>query len=290
VSNKFSFWIPFIIFFLGYFLTWRKNQLDKKKEIKIYRDLIIEWITLAKVRTTTQIANCRAFSKSILESEHIDAAPYKHAPLMYEKLNAINIDKTINVFVFNSSGLQTDKLQNFNKLTANINFLDKVEEELKQKYEKSSVQFLAVNEEFNKTFISIESIFLRRVNETGVVRGNKDFKHIQTLNDLRVVYDKTSGDAKDGITAIHTFDKLVTPWLEYVQAAFNHDKSNAFLFELYNELTNMQLIKRRWKAYKDGYSQIFINYADQMEISYSDLEDCVAYFNKSKIASWWKVK
>ncbi|MBL4675241.1 MAG: hypothetical protein JKY70_03400 [Mucilaginibacter sp.] len=282
-------WIPFTVFFLGYFLTLRKSQLDKRKESKIYRDMVITWISLAEKRTNTQAENCKKFAENLVQSEYIDNVQYLSAPLMYEKLNSINIDKSVNALVFNLKGFQTDKLKNFNKLIANINYLDKVEAELKAKYERVRDSMHEVAKEYNDAFIKIETIFFRKVNEDGFERGHKDFRHVNTINDFRAVWGKDAPESVYGASAKHTFEKLIKPSKEYISGAFNSDKSNKFLFDMYEQLNNMMFVERKWNLYKKEYSEMFKQYSSDINESYSDLKECIEFYKRSQLVSWWNI-
>jgi hypothetical protein len=287
----FNMWTPYIIFAVGYFLTWRKSQLDKKKDVLVYRDLFIEWIVVAKKRTLAQAENCLSFSKSLRDSVYIDAERFSSMQLMYEKLNTINTDKVINAFVLNVKSKDNKQLENFNKLISNIHFLHLIDSELKEKYDKSVQDAYVLNQMFNDSFIDLQKFFLKKVNEVGDNKDHKDYKYVKILGDFRKNWESTSEVSELGFTAVHTFDKLISPSIEFVVDCFNKDKTDTFLLDIYNELNMMVLIKRRWEVYKVGHSQIFEDYGNAIKSSYQGLEDCVKYFKeKTELLSLFSIR
>ncbi len=282
-------WIPFIIFLLGYFLTWRKSQIDKRDENIIYRNLFISWVRTAKNRTKEQSRSCQEFADDLLNSKYIDTVPFKSSPLMYERLNNLNFDKAIKAFVFNSTG--KDNLLRFNSLIANVNYLTVVGPELKEKYEKSYKSMELINSEFNSTFLKIEALFFRKVSEVGQDTHHSDARYIKVLNDFRNAWTESIDKSEEVSTTQHTIEKLIKPSLEFIKSSFNQKKGNVFLLEMYDLLNTMILINRKWNVYKKGTSEIFRNYGEAIELSYGELEKDIDYFQiQTKLVSYLKIK
>ncbi len=282
-------WLPFIIFLVGYFLNWKKSQVDKKDENITYRNLFISWVQTANNRTKEQSRNCKEFADDLLNSKYIDTAPFKSSPLMYEKLNSLNFDKVIKAFVFNSTG--KDNLIRFNSLIANVNYLAVVGPELKDKYEKSYKSMELINSEFNSTFLKIEALFFRKVSEVGQDTHHSDARYIKVLNDFRNTWTESIDKSEVVSTTQHTIEKLIKPSLEFIKSSFNQKKGNVFLLEMYDLLNTMILVDRKWTIYKKGTSEIFKNYGEAIDSSYGELEKDIDYFQtQTKLVPYWKIK
>lgn len=283
-------WTPFLIALLVYFLSWRKSKLEKKSEIKTYRGLFINWIRVAKNRTMAQVDACEEFSKSAIASENIDREGITFSPLLFGKLNSISLEKSISAFVFNNSGDNERNLKEFNSIIVCINFFDAIEIEIKTAYNEYSQEMFKLNDQFNTLFISIESAFFKKVNEVGDDHGDPNFVHTQALNEMRIIWRDSIPNGENS-NAIHTFDKLVKPSIQYVHEKFNQDKENKFLMEMYDLFEGMRIVERKWLEYKGGYSERIKSYGNQIKEAFERLEKTIEYFeSNTEIVGIWEIK
>ncbi len=283
-------WGPFIILFVGYFLTIAKARSDKRKEIVAYRDLFISWVKIAKNRTLKQVSACEEFSVAALASENIDREGITFSPLLYGKLNSISLEKSISAFVFNSSGDNEKNLKEYNSIIVHINFFDAMELEIRSAYNEYSQEMSKLNEQFNNLFITIERTFFTKDNEVGNNHNDPNFAYIQFLGEIRNNWRNNIPNGGNS-SAIHTFNNLINPSIEYVHEKYNLNRGNKFLMEMYDQLDGMRIVERFWLDNKKGFSERIQNYGNQIKEAYEGLEKTMEYFEtRTEIVGIWEIK
>ena len=133
----------------------RKNK--KRKELELYKLLIVEWVKDSKNHFDRYTLSLGEFAQKIKDSDSLDKVPYVMNLLCIQKLNSLPIEKLTDALLLNLKVETNDKssLKEFFNLVNQLEFIEKNDIQIKSIYEKYSKESELLLDEFNSQYIPL---------------------------------------------------------------------------------------------------------------------------------------
>jgi hypothetical protein len=98
--------------------------------------------------------------------------------------------------------------------------------------------------------------------------------------DILQISNNWKHTAPDGrSTMIHSINNLVTPLSTRVDTELQNNINNEYAFKLSETLQFLRIVDMKWKKNIDGYSNLFIGIANNIEASYNALKEAKTYYS-----------
>jgi hypothetical protein len=267
--------IPSLISILIFILTQAFLFVNRKfiivRETNNYKKVIFCWIDQIENLVKTQVESCRSFAINLQQSNNITPIRFVYVKMLAEKIDEINIEKIINIFITNTSETKTNGESH--KMTfsiiAQFNYLKSVENVLKITYESHQKQIIEIMNEWNKHFENLNKLSIEISKE---IRGDKTHEFYDFNQRIMNISEQWIIQSQGGkSTNKNSVQNLVTPLSNFVDEVINSDTNNKYAYELSGVLQELRLVNYKWEKNIEGFSSIFSLLAENIEKSYEDL-------------------
>jgi|GEM_PF-4235074 len=283
---------PYFILAFGFIFSLGTIQFSKYNETKIYIKLIVSWICVSEKRTRGMVQNCLSYSNRIISSETINNEILHHEPMLFSRLNGLSLEKAVCIFISNIKSSETIKLNAFNLLIPNINYLTEVEKEIVLHFDQANKDFIEIGKAFNITLETIEELYFdacfkyKQNNIFDLIfdKHNKMFKNLWEL-DVKIL----KGD-KLIVSHKKVFELCLSPLHIYFKKASNENIPDKFAFAMSKELNKSIVVYINWLAIQQSYSDLFTHYGNTIENSYNSLQESAIFYNKAKLVPFYNLR
>jgi len=271
--------IAIMVFFLGVLITWLKSNMERRKDTRHLRTTIITWVTYMDNGVKTLALSCGNLAKRVAETHEIHPEQFKFNFLHANKVSGIEVTKTIKAFVTNSDGDEGSKNQNYYKLVSGLDYLGKVEDEIKSKYDEHYSYTLKLLDNWNESFVAFDN----SQRDLATAKVEKDDVRLSMEKDLNSIIVKwLAANKKDGQNIIYTHDELLSPFENIITDYFQRTGSREDeVSKLISTVQDLIIVYKQWKASKEAYSTIFSEYAQKLQKVYDDTLVAAQYFENS---------
>jgi hypothetical protein len=269
------------IFIVGRFIAWYKTKSEKRNEIIAYRNTILVWIKLIDKAVEQRANSCEDFCGRLVKSDRFSTEKFNYNRLFADKLEAITIDKYINIFVTNSKGKEDVKEKLCFNLYAKLAFLKDIEEKMDSDYVLYHEKAEKIIDEWNSNFAKLHNVINQETKlnpsspsefHTKVLRIRKEF-HVN-------VQDKTL------LNSVTTH--LIEPLIEICETETDQ---TTYLFDLIACLQELKITGRKWEANKKGYLDIFVQNNSEMKRKHTELKTIKEnIINQTKVKCVFRIK
>jgi hypothetical protein len=264
------------VFFLGILVTWLKSNLERRKDSRNLRSTLITWVKYMDSGVKTLASSCNDFASRVAGTNEIHPEKIKFNFMHASKVSNIEVTKTIKAFVTNSTGDAGQKSQNYYKLISGLEYLAKIEDEIKAKYDEHYSYTLKLLDEWNESFVAFDTA--QRALVTDVLE--KPESRVALEKELSgIITNWLAVNKKDGQNINVTYEILLTPFEEKIITYI--DKSGSKENSVSNVLSGVQdlvIVYRQWTASKEAYSLIFAEYDQKLQKVYKQTSDAATYF------------
>lgn len=273
---------PFVILFLGYLISKRRNHKVKFEESNTYLRMVIGWVSVSKDRTLQQASRLRTYSNELSECEYIQNATFYNEPMLFGKLNTISLEDSLKYLVTNIEGPYDPKIKKYSHFISNINYLAEVEAIIAINFALANTNLEKVTSDFNNINARIENIFYTKHIYLKQNRDKLEESMIEKYDILRKELNQSVVDSKKGPTGKQFYEILVDPALLYFKEQYEANPGNEFCYRMHSELVEMLRVRNQWDYYKHLHVGLAQNYASGIENSYKVLEECVEFYQNAK--------
>lgn len=267
--------VTIAIFIIGVFIGWIKKKYEKKDQVKAYRHIILNWINQISPAVNQLINACTDFSQRLSDASDIQSERFAFNKLLVDKVEQISIVNFIDTFVINSTDSKNKNYSMTFKLIAQLKFLKDIEESVSETYKSYQNQLRELMDEWNSNFADLDTLIFNESKRLASNRTTTPF-HSETLQ----IANEWRNLSQNGRSSV-TFSKshLIDPLQLLVKKELNNNPGNDYAFDLSNCLQELQISFLSWKHLNNDFSLSFEQIAENINKSYTDLNEAKLHFN-----------
>lgn len=277
--------VAITIFLLGLLTAYLRSNSERRRETKNLKNVITTWIPNLKKPVETLADSCKDIGQRLFDSTELTTEQFKYNHLNVSKIASIELTKMLKAFITNSTGDIKLKNSNIYTLVVTLEFLDKVESEIINKYKEHYDSTRILLKEWNDSFMkfsNLNQIVLKKAD-------NKNEERLKLENELLKISNHWLQEINKKPRDIEvTFTKLV---LLYDSAIANYFVTNGpkedDLMELMAKNQDLKIIYTQWNFSKNSYSQIFKDYSTKLNNSLENLLNASNYFKEKTKVNWF---
>lgn len=267
------------VFFLGVLITWLKANMEHRKDTRHLRTTIITWIKYMSNEVNILASSCEDFAKRISETHEIHPEQLKFNFLYANKVSGIAVTQTIKAFVTNSKGDEDSKSKNYFKLISGLEYLAKIENEIKAKYDEHYSSTIKLLENWNKNFIEYDNSQINLIT-ANVERDKERLTLEKELNEIAVKW--LTENKEKGQNINYTNDELLIPFQNVISAYLQKTGSKEEdVSNLISTVQDLVIVYKQFSVSKEAYKMIFTEYAQKLSEVYKNTLMAAVYFEKS---------
>lgn len=271
--------ITLIVFVVGQLIVWYRSQKIIQNETKTYKKIILGWADLIKTTIGQQVEECKGLSERIKNSENLIPEKFMMIKMLANKVDNISIDKYISTFLLNTTKPKNDEENKNEKMTFNLisqySYLTSIESNISETYESYQLEINKIMEEWNEKFYILTKII---DDWTQKIKEEDDlFEFRQKVRQISVNWVNTAPNGRS--TMIHSVNQLITPLSALVDEELKANMSNEYAYLLSETLQHLRIVDLKWKTCINGFSIVFHNIANDIEISLNALNEANVYFS-----------
>jgi hypothetical protein len=286
-DSLFVAFVTISVFGLGYILNHWYQKWLKWKEAKSIRNHFSTWVILHRKIFDDQIINLREISQKLEKSKELQEEHLIVKSFQIEKLLEIPFLKLMNVYVSNSTGTKEENEKAFFNLINSLEFLSSFRTRLFQKYEEFSKGTEQIRSEWNLYFREFDELRI------SVIRSHQ-YKETQEGDFARNISEFsanffTKKNPENEMDPKINLEEWITEYFVPLRNITTSEMSKNSNFlevqRLASKIEEILIVYKRWKAWKDGFSKIFLQFKESMEGSYNMIEEQINYFNSKKLVA-----
>lgn len=276
--------VAIVLFILGLLTAYLKSNSERRRETKNLRNVITTWIPNLTKPIKTLADSCNDLSERLLNSKELTTEQFKFNHLHVSKISGIELTKTLKTFITNSTGDSKLKNSNTYVLVVTLEFFDKVESEIKNKYDEHYQYTNGLMKEWNTSFNKFDNLNQKvhqKFDNKVTARLNLEGELARISNGWLQEINQTPRNIEI------TLEKLIKPYDEIIANYFrvNGTKEDD-LMELMSNTQDLKIIYNQWKVYNEGYTQIFKEFYNKLNKAHEELLNASIYFSTKTKVKW----
>lgn len=262
-----------------------RSNAERRRETKNLKNVITTWIPNLKKPIKTLAESCKDIGQRLYDSTELTTEQFKYNNLNVSKIASIELTNTLKAFITNSTG--DIKLRNSNTYTlvVTLEFLDKVETEIINKYKEHYDSTRELLKEWNENFMKFSNLNQRVLKKT----DNKNEDRLTLENELLKISSHWLQEINKKPRDIEiTFNNLILLYDSAIANYFvTHGSKEDDLMELMAKNQDLKIIYTQWNFSKNSYSQIFTDYSSKLDNSLENLLKSSNYFKNETKVRWF---
>lgn len=281
--------IAVAIFVLGFVITNLINKNNKRKELELYKLLIVDWTKSEFQSITTYIENLILFANNIRENDSLNIAQYTSNVITFKRLNSLTIEKITDALVVNiKDDNKPASVKHLHNYLFQLDYFEEATTDIWKKYEQYCKMCDELREEWNKAYIPLNSLLIERYS---VPKEELSELEISFLDAIERMFYGILSEKKDELDEIG-----ISIWNEkFIKPAFNLIGSNEGysksikLRPFIKLIKDLLIVRVKHDSYK-RFAEVFLRSSDVMKKAQGILYDSVEYFEQHDIKSFWFIK
>lgn len=268
--------VTILVFILGLLAKWVYNQIQNQNNIKTYREVVFAWTDIIINAVKNQSLSLKELSKGLSKSQSLFPERYAFSRSMSDKLSELSAEKVVSVFVMNcrcKKRAEDNRAEYSFNLVSQYDYLSSVESIVKELYDAYNNKSNDLREQWNALLQEMQHDIDAVKPET-----TRDFQAIESIKATVDTYMKHRGQI-DLIGEIYT--QLIIPLNETVDNCKNVFPDVRCCQLVYESARKMILLYNNWFALKNGYAEVFGEYAASIDKSIASLQQAVDYYKQS---------
>ena len=292
-SLDFSIIISIVIFFMGFIISRFIEKNKKRKELELYKLLVVEWVNDSKKSIDHYVKYLEAFAKKVKSSDSLNSIPYQTNRLCLNKLNALPIEKLTDALFINLQIKPTEKkssIQLFN-LINQLDFLDKNIRLVTAHNEKYYKENEGLLHEWNTHLVILTKNIVNNYNDkTKTEIEDKFYEYSLTLQKDIINLQKQNAEGTNYLEVARSIfmSKYINPINKYGinDQKFANSQRIQMTMNLLRELTMVNLKYNNLVGYGNDFENMNFENIKAQTILFKS----IAYYESHKIKSFWKIK
>jgi len=284
-----------IVFLLGQFFVWMRDQKGKVADTEDYRLVIFKWIASCEESITKLSTAINSFIGEMSKSDNIMPERLEINVITIGKLKDIKIDRYVKTLIINSkkkknicSNSKSNDRMVFN-IISQIDYLYAASPSILETYDSYQKQVLTLQKEWNKNLDALKEAVHE---ETVLINDDTAHPQYKLQSKVLAVFNTWFQKVADGYSPLNiTIKELVDPLFALIQTETKDGRSNQYTLKMFILIRNLLKVNNQWGISKPAYIKIFSDIANNIDASYSALMDSQKYFEVNTcVKSWWKVR
>jgi hypothetical protein len=277
--------VTIIIFILGILVNYLLKKIERKSYMKSIKSVLIIWSRLLKNSIMQQSNNCREFNNRLQKSSEMQPERFQFNVILTNKILALELRDQIDTVILNQRGDQDEKAKCLFNMTAQLEFLNLYQPELRSKYDIYHRDALKYMDDWNDAYHRLNTIYtaLRIKLETNPsAPGFPFYQELAAIFNGFVHKNSTGGD-------INTFkNELFNPIVDLCQKYAISNPSQQEPYTVSLVIQELLIIIKKWDVNREGTGQLFNDFASKIDAAYKVLSHSIDKLEKMKFK--WLIK
>lgn len=264
-----------LVFVIGILLDLLIKWISSVNKTREFRNTFFSWVSIVGDPVSKQISRIRQLATDIHNNTTLQNVRFEFSKSMVDKLDIASAENLIQFFIFRSSKPENDKRSEhaFN-IVSILDFLSSVEKEIAKNYEAYQMQSLALMNEWNPIIIHIQDT---------IHSGHPYREESALFSSIMQSYNawQQAAMADEEVDVIKVYNLFITPILRglgtHVFGNAGFEKTDSIIVDL----KKLALTYNKWSSLRDGFEEVFSNYADACQTSYVNLCNAINYFKEN---------
>ena len=286
--------VSVVVFVSGIIVTILIEKNKKRKELELYKLLIVEWVKVSKSNIDQYIKSLGEFSHKIKNSDSFNIESYHTNLLCIEKLNTLPLEKLTDALLINLKVEKNEKSaagQLYN-LINQLEFLEKNAALIKGIYENYCKGNEILLNEWNGHYLELTKNVAENFNDLDSADIYRKFYEFSLLKQKKII-DFQKQNVNDDNNLALSRSKFMT---EFINPVYNYGLENSPQFgtsvNIQKTMTLLNELKIDSLKYDNhnGFGEVFEKMNDQMIRARTILFESIDYYKIHKIKSFWRIK
>lgn len=284
--------ITVLIFFLGFIISNLIEKYKKKRELELYKLLIVELVNDSKKDIEQYIESLRIFAQEVKKSDSLNIALYHSNVLCFEKLSSLPLEKITDALLVN---LKVRKKENkatkhlFN-LIRQLEFLEKNAKLITINYEKYLKQNELLLDEWNKYFIELtKNIGSNYIDITTSEPERQFYDHSKPIQ-MKIVDIQKQNIAESKSPEVprsKIMNEFINPVYEYGKQNSGEFSSSSKIQETMMMLHEVKMVNMKYNNHIK-FGNLFERMNEEMIKAKTILYETIEYYENHDIKSFWE--
>ncbi|MDL2319799.1 hypothetical protein LJC45_01560 [Alistipes sp. OttesenSCG-928-B03] len=281
--------IAVLIFVLGFYINILITKKNKKKELELYKLLIVDWTLSIKNSIKIYIKSLNEFAENIAKNESLNIAQYISNTVNIKRLTDLSLEKMTDTLVVNLSAKdEKESVKKLHNYLLQLDYFSEATPDIWKKYETYCDACDEIRDKWNVAYMALNKLLMERHthNQSDYTDLEVSFlDHIQTLF-TNILLQKKDEMEEIGMTVWN--EELIQPSLDLIVSNVEISKSMKCrpIISIIHDLRIVRVMHDSNKR----FSEVFIRSGETMQKASDIMFDSVSYFDNHQIKSFWKIK
>lgn len=284
--------ISILVFAIGIFISWSFDRYKKKKELELYKLLIVEWTKCFKPSVDAFINHLDTFANELIKNSSLNIPKYVFVTLNFDKINSLPLDKLIDALVVNISTKIDKKIavnSSYNLLNQ-LYFLEIIVKDIQKTYDNYCIENRKIMDEWNEHFMSLSEQLSQTSSDKSLDALECQY-YEKIWNELKpfiLVQHEKIRNGEDPDYSISEFkEKFIIPAYEYNTNPVFAKSSKISKTILTISMLRNTILKHE-KINEFGF--VFKERSESMKFSWDSVYSSVLFYEKQAITKFWDIK
>jgi hypothetical protein len=286
--------ISIVVFFGGFLITILIEKNKKRKELEIYKTLIVEWVKVSKSNIDQYIRSLGEFSNRVKNSDSFNIELYHTNLLCIEKLNSLPIEKLTDALLINLS-VKKNEISAVSQLYSLINqleFLDKNANQVTLIYDKYCKENDILLNEWNDHYLDLTKNVAENYNDQDTPEIYHKFYEFSMLKQKKIIdFQKQNAIDHNNLVLCRSkfMNEFINPVYQYGLDNSQHLVKSANIQKTMTMLNELKIVNQKYDTHSE-YGEVFEVMNNSMIDSRKILFASIDYYDNHDIKSFWKIK
>ncbi|MDR2911179.1 MAG: hypothetical protein LBV47_07460 [Bacteroidales bacterium] len=283
--------IAVLTFALGFIINGYMNKRHKRRELNLYKNLIISWTESHKKAIDNFTNSLQKFGSEVKNNIYMNIPQYDNYLMSLERLNSIPIEKIADVFMINIKIKDEEDsteiaAKHMHRYIASIEYLSAVSIKVMKYRDDYEIEAKNIMNEWNTNFLNLKYSLISR---TTHVKWNETspeeqclYKKIEDMFLMMQLLPKNE-DCEAGMPIWD--EKFIHPAMTYIEQSIGNNPqllSSEIFITISTYIAGLQFLFMKWQANK-GFGCVFLDTHKHVVSCCKDIYEAIEYFKNHRL-------
>lgn len=267
------------IFILGIIVNTIIKKYERKSFLYSIKSVLITWIKLLEIPIKQQSESCREFNKRLQESNEMQPERFHFNNMLANKILSIQIKDQIDTVIINHQGKNEDKSKCLFNIISQIEFIDKIEMELRKKYDLYQGDSLKYMNEWNEAIQKLDNV-------ASMFRVKYFTNSSHPVRPFYLEYLRISNlfihNNPQGANMQVYIDQFLVLISKLCKSFISKNSDEQDVYTLALVIQDLFVSIKKWNVTKSGTGELFMGIADSIDSSLETLLTNIRKLEKMK--------
>ena len=271
--------VTFTIFILGIIINIIIKKYERKAYLVSIKSVITTWCNLLENPIKQQSKSCKDFNIRLQKSSEMQPERFEFNNLLVGNILSLQLKDQIDTVILNHKGEDDEKAKCLFNIISQIEFINKTELELRNKYEIYHNDSLKYMDDWNDAFKKLENIrTVLRIKYLGQTTHPIFPFYLEVAKVFNTFVKKNT---KGGDLNIFK-DQMLNPISELCQKSILSHPDEPDIYQVSYIIQELFIVIKKWDANKTGTAQLFDGFATKLDSSFNVLNTNIDKLKQSK--------